>query len=282
VTSAESDYSDNQNLIKEAENKYIDDMISLLIAFSNDVRTILEKSSDNQLLEKFPDWSDELLSIYTMAYGAYDEAVAQKISNTDDADKQAYGSVSSTYSALKESLNKQQLVLIMKTLAEDYFDFLRGIATESRISVLESIVKEELVELAQNDRALVDAGNAYDPTAVEILSVIAVATKRAGLDRVSDAIASGSVAGLFGSLTESLGSTAGGVASCLGASISNVADPATRDLFLRVNSRVQAIQKKEQLAGALTDGNVDSAVRSIDESISRTRRLREQLFAVDV
>lgn len=282
VMAAESDYEENKDNIIEAENKYIDEVIKLLKEFSRDVKAAIDKDTDNVVLEMFPEWSNELMAIYSMAYGAYDEGVESAVKDPANPDKKAYESLSTTYGTLKDDLDKQDLVRLMNVLAEDYFSFLNGDITEQAISAKESVILEELLEVAQNDQLLIDAGNAYNVTIMEILAVIATSTGRAGLDKISDAIGSGDVSGLFGALTENLGSTASGTAACLGASIGDLSDPQTRDLMLRVNTRVQAIQRKKQLVGALRDGNLDSAIRSVDSTISRTKRLREQLAATEV
>lgn len=274
---AEEDYESTKDGVRTIESKYIKEVMSRMIQLSRDIKAVLDKNNDKLTLSKYEIWASQLLSIYSLAHVAYDKDIQSNVSNASNPDKIAYQSAKTSLESIENDLDADPIIVKLNDLNELYFSFLFGLVPENSIHSLEEDIKKDLVLLSQSDQQLVSIDTGFNPPILEILTILSTTTKDSGLNLISDAITKGSVGGLFGLLEESLGSSAAKAAGCLSQYLLDVDNEETRNVLLRANSRMQGIQRKRQLAGAIRQGNFDRASRSIDESIRNTQQLTEQL-----
>jgi hypothetical protein len=283
VIKAEEDFEVEKTKIGAIEGAYVREVFNRLSVLIQNVEATVEKGNDALALNTFADWTNTLLAIYTLAHNAFDKDVEAATTVVTGADKLSYSSISTSYQTLQPQVNAEDLVGDMTFLAELYFNVLRSTTfTEAFVKEKEDEITSKLSTLAQLDQQIISENNSFNPTLTDILGVLLSVTGGSGLDKIADSIKLGSVSGLFGLLTERLGSSAAEAAGSLGDGLLSGVDTEVRETLLRANARIQGIQRKRQIAGTIREKLADDAEKALDKDLLSNNKLKAEIEGLNL
>jgi hypothetical protein len=283
VVNAEEDFEAEKTKIGAIEGAYVREVFNRLCVLVQNVDATVKKGNDALALNTFADWTNTLLAIYTLAHNAFDKDVEAATTVVTGTDKLSYSSIATSYQTLQPQVNAEDLVGDMTFLAELYFNVLRSTTfTEAFVKEKEDEITSKLSTLAQLDQQIVSENNSFNPTLTDILGVLLSVTGGSGLDKIADSIKLGSVSGLFGLLTERLGSSAAEAAGFLGDGLLSGADAEVRETLLRANARIQGIQRKRQIAGTIREKLADDAEKALDKDLLRNNKLKAEIEGLNL
>jgi hypothetical protein len=276
----ETDYEQNKNKVGETENTFLKELLDKLCVLIDNINAVIEKDSDELAVDQMLAWSQQAVVIYALAHQVFDREIEQSIEDPDNEDKQQYDATKVVVDN-NQSKATDAFLADLTSLPDLYLNFLFGKFTNAEVTAREESVKATLVQLSQEDQNLVDANSGFNPTELIILGTMLSFADRAGLDSVADAILTGNLGGLLGSLTTQFGSQASEAAACLGSSVQLVEDLEARQFLQNVNATVQGIHKNRQLAGSTRENAFKKAEEKINDRIELLQSQRNRLDNLD-